>query len=266
MSYDMQGAIDVLEGFWDGSDTSTNYEDIIGIAKQVVYQAALYPEYKLLFASQSVFTNALTQEPQQESVIAGIIAQHSSGGFFNFDPLGLSDTYKGPPRWHILTALKTAIWGGFINLPDPTGLANWVGLIAPAGDAIGKCISSDPEPIVRAAALDLLKSVNWPVQWVQSVLSGLGGLDDAIASSNWDQTTRASLSALSKDVRARALTVANAAQNAHFTTIKTNTGEDIQITDAPDKPWWKNPGVWSAGAIGTLIGVLEALRRSKKKA
>lgn len=269
MSYDMQAAIDLLGGFWDGSEVNgiimpgdTSYEDIVDITKMVVYQAALYPEYKLVYASQGVFTNALTLEPQRESTIAGIIAQHSDGGFFS--PLFSPDYYKAAPRWYMLTSLKTAIWGGFINLPDPTGLANWVGLLAPAGAAIAHTIASDPEPLVRAAALDLLKSVNWPVQWVQSILGGLGGLDDAIAASSWDQGTRASLSALSKDVRARALTVANAAQSANFTTITTATGEQAQMPAPPVKPWYRNGIVWSSLALGTLGGVMTAVHRSKQ--
>lgn len=264
MSYDMQAAIDVLSGFWDGSN-DVNYEDVVSIMKQVVYQAALDPTNKLIFASQGVFTNALTQELQQEDTITNIIAQHHSGGWFNLDPFNTQHVYDGPPRWYMLTELKTAIWGGFINLPDPTGLANWVGMLAPAGDAIAKCISQDPEPIVRAAALDLLKSVNWPVTWVQSILGGLGALDDAIAASNWDQSTRTSLSALSKDVRARALVVANAAQTANFQTITLADGQQVQLTAPPAKPWYKNGAVLSAGALGVLGGIMTAVHRARAR-
>lgn len=272
MSYttqDAQDAIEALNNFWSsGLGFNDSYTTIVDAMTGLVQSAAYDPTIKLVFASQGVFTNALTSEPAQDGSIATYVQQLTMFAPNFIKQFTNSDyTNPGGPRYYMLTALKQAILGGFwATDPDPTGLATWVGLIDPAGQAIAHTIGYDPEITVRGAALDLLKSVNWPVSWAQALLGGLGALDDAIASSSWSATDRASLSALSKDVRARALTAANAAQSHNFKTIYAADGTPENITiDAPGKPWYKNGAVLSAGALGLLGGIGIAVHRAKNK-
>lgn len=268
---DAQDAIDALNNFWSsGLGFGDSYVDLVDAMKNLVAAAAYDPTIKMIFASQGVFINGLTNEPAQDGGIQSAI-QGSHGAmptvFAQLWDANSGYGSPGGPRLYMLGALKQAILGGFwATDPDPTGLASWIGLTDAAGQAIAHTISNDPEPVVRAAALDLLKSVNWPVTWAQTLLGALGGLDDAIAGSSWSATDRASLSALSKDVRARALTAANAAQSHNFKTITGSDGSQEDITiDAPGKPWYKNGVVLSAGFLGVLGGVMTAVHRSKQR-
>jgi hypothetical protein len=285
MTYDAQTAIDLLKGWWAGEDVGANYTQLIDAMNQLVSQAAQVPALKMIFANQGVFVAALTQETSREQEIDWFM-RYRTVAYGDTSPASYSESALTrpsekdwyPPRWQMLTALKKAIFGGFFNLPDPTGLANWAGLIQPAGDAIAHCIGTDPLPVVRGAALDLVKSTTWPAQWIQPLLGALGGLDDAIGTSGWDQGTRAALTALSKDVRARVLIVANQAQGIDFSAMgggdfvvctpplviaTTNTGQSTCLPPAPSKPWYKNGPVVSAGLLGALLGFGAAVHRSK---
>jgi hypothetical protein len=258
-----QDQIDLLEQYWTTglgvTLTGPTYTDVVDAMKSLVHTATYDTTTRLLFSSQGVFMQALSQEVQSESDIQLNIKEINDRLLYSSQS---NDYNQGGPRYYMLAALKEAILGGYFTTPDPTGLASWIGLIDPAGQAVSKALSSDPEVVVRGALLDLLKSVNWPVAWAQPILTGLGGLDSTIATGGWDQTTRASLSALSKDVRARALTVANAAQSARFSVVTLPDGSQADITiDAPGKPWYKSGPVIGAGILGIFGGIAAAMHR-----
>jgi len=285
MTYDAQTAIDLLKSWWAGEDVDASYSDLVDAMNQLVSQAAQSPVIKQVFANQGVFAAALAQEAaaRQGEIDVHIRyktdspVQPAMPATFNLSRPSEKDWY--PPRWQMLQAMKKAIWGGFFNLPDTTGVVNWIGLIQPAGDAIAHCIATDPMPVVRGAALDLLKSVTWPIQWVQPLLGALGALDDSIGGSNWDQSTRAALTALSKDVRARVLTVANQAQGIDFSAIggqgdftvckpplviaTTNAGQETCLPEAPAKPWYRDGRIVGAGILGIFGGIGVAMHRAR---
>lgn len=263
-----QADIATLENFWTGD--LSNYTDVVIAMQNLVGNANTEDpldvnaaQVKQIFANAEVFIDALTKEPLidqtllQETIVNAKLAR-------SWVTNTTSDLFTGPPRFYMLKGIADATQASWFNTGDPAGITPWIDYVDPAGDAVQHCLSSDPNPIVLGMMLGLLKGTAFPAQWAQKILTGLGGLDSAIAAASWDPTTRKTLASASKDLRARALNAANQANAANLSAFQTASGQPVPNVAPGPRPWFKRVEIWGALAAGVVSGTKLASRLRQK--
>lgn len=260
---DLQTAIDTLKSFWSGG--GDNYNDVIS-AMLVVINAGKDPAQRQQIASQNVFSMALLNEPSRQDEINQLAANPEM-----YRAIGAMLGTWWAPEWHtprflLLNGIKIGAMPGLFTLGDPLGVASWLGSVSVSGGAIEYTISADPDPEVRAEAMDLLIKVAFPLEWSTLVKSGLDKLDETLSASPFDQATRSVLAALSRRLRSRLYDVANAAAAAGFTakakTLQTPDGTLATLPPPPPRPWYKRIELWAGVLGGALAGGRAALHKS----
>ncbi len=252
----VQAAIDILNSFWSQTG-DPNFNDIIDSMKIVVEAGKDLPT-RAEFAQQNVFTQALLVEPVRQDLINDILSNPIIASVLGSD-------YLHSPRWFLLNGIKNQAMPGFFSLGDPTGVGGWLGSVSASGGAMEYTISADPDPEVRAEAMDMLTKVSYPLEWSTLIKSGLDKLDETLPSSPFDQATRSVLAAQSRNLRARLYTVANIAASANFAKLtKTlqapGDGSTATMPPPPPRPWYKRLELWAGAVGGAIAGARSAGR------
>jgi hypothetical protein len=252
---DLQSAIALLLDFWHGGD-SFKWPDIYDAIKVV---ASTRAEARQLVAAQQLWTAALIDEPMRQSEIN---RWREVGGLM---PSIWSEVHS--PRWYLLNGIKTMIQPSWFSTGDPTGVASWIGSVSAGGGAIEYTISADPDPEVRAEAIDLLLTSSFPIEWVPLLKSAVDKLDESLVSSAFDQQTRAVLAVLSRKLRARVYDVANRANAVDFAklTLTLPDGSTASMPSPPPRPWYKRIELWLSGVGGVVGGAYAARKTSPNR-
>lgn len=255
-----QGYVNTLLNFWKNPD-GQGLIDSLAAMQSLVSDAADYDASRQIFTSNFVFSTALLSESADQDsimqfttipVFANALSIVRGGGDFY------------PPRWYMLHGIKTAEGPGWFSDGDPTGVGTWIGSTSVSGGAIAYTISNDPDPNVRIEALDLLRTVSFPVEWVPLLKTGLDKLDATLVSSSYDQSVRSVIAALSAQVRSRVFTVANLAASTNFAglTIQMPDSTVATMPPPPGRPWYQRIELY-AGALGGVFGGAFAAERRR---
>lgn len=216
---------------------------------------------RMMFASGSLFEQALTQEPKGWTD-ASVRQMVTLRGTLIGDSLGVEDFVA--PRLEMLKRIYRTGTGGFLGLEikDPTGVSTWINTTQGSANVVANAIKNDPNPEVRIMLLKILSDVAVPGAWITAIKqsAALETLDSQLPRTQWssdsgeDLAYRKTLQGLSDSAKGRIdSTLAQAATGA-----LPNLADMPAVPPPPKPPYKRAELVWGAVA-GLVGGVLWAL-------
>lgn len=233
--------------------------------KELVATAAVNPHVRAqVFAASSVFEQALVGEGVDTTAKVFAAAPGGVAGAI----LGAADYSRRPPRQIMLDGIWSAGVGGLFSPRDPSGVTSWLRSASVSAGAASGVIAGDPNPGVVAAALRIFRDLALPIIWLESA-SGFRAfeqLDSRLATTVWasgkvaDLGARMTLKALSASAAGRVSSDLAALASLSVASFMTGDGMNVPTVPPKRKPWYRHPGVISAGVVGVIGGAVARAR------
>jgi len=233
--------------------------------KELVKAAAMNPHVRAqVFAASSVFEQALVGEGTDTTTKVFAAARGGVAAAI----LQVADADQRPPRQIMLDEIWNAGVGGLFSPSDRSGVTSWLHSASVSAGAINGAIAGDPNPGVVAAALRIFRDLALPVIWLESASSFrmFEQLDSRLATTVWshsqvaDLASRLTLKALSASAAGRVGTDLAMLASLAVQSFLTGNGMNVPTVPPKRKPWYRHPGVISAGIVGIVGGAVMRAR------
>jgi len=222
------------------------------------------------FAAQHIFSTALLTEA------AGLTDAILAHADYTISKGIIGGTT--PPRLIMLDKIFSAGDGGFFAATDPSGLTSWLGSEDVSLAAVSSTIATDPNPDVRAAALQIIGALALPARWSQrprptetnaeppptQLSAAIASLQAYLPASPWSPDTRSSLNQLAQQAQGRLGMLEALVATVDFSTlplVPTGDGKQVPTTPPAPKPWYRNGQVLGAGMVALVGGAALAHKR-----